>query len=316
VKDLLGARIGEYWLDGEVPARSTEIAYRTTHRVLPRCARVAILKPEFVGVQLAELQLMREGCILEVLRHAGVPRVFECGALERRPWIATEFIDGASIECVAAERPLSTGDAIAIVRDATAILAHAHGCGVVHRRITPAAILRTPRRHFPICITAWGDASINDNAIPHVVDPSTRFYRAPELAVDGDCDGRADVFSLGAVMFEAATLALPEPIQKSPAMPVAFHRLLERMLHGDPDDRPTAAAVHAEAICLAEMFNDTEAPIEEVEVELVDISRNPPPSLGWMPPPAVANLTYRGLSGGRVTYSTMPASRTSKPGRY
>ena len=287
-----GARIGEYLLDGEVPARSTEVAYRTTHRVLPRCARVTILNPRFVGVQLAEVQLMREACILEALHHSGVPRVFECGVLDRRPWIATEFIDGMSIERAASDRPLAIGEALAVVRDTASVLAHAHNRGVVHRNITPKAIVRTPGRGFPICITEWGDASINDNAIPHVVDPSSRFYRAPELVADGQCDGRADVFALGAVMFEAATLVLPEPIQKFPGMPVAFHQLLASMLTRAPGERPTAASVHAEAARLAEVFTDAEGPIEEVEVELVDISRNPPPmpSLGWMPQAPLASL--------------------------
>jgi hypothetical protein len=88
-------------------------------------------------------------------------------------------------------------------------------------------------------------------------------------------------------MFEAVTLVLPEPIRKFPGIPVAFHTLLEGMLRREPEDRLTAAAVHAEATRLAEMLSETEGPIEEVEVELIDISRNPPPmpSLGWMPPP-------------------------------
>jgi serine/threonine protein kinase len=292
MKNASGARIGEYWLDDEVPARSTEIAYRTTHRVLPRCARVAILNPAFVGVRLAEVQLMREACILEALHHSGVPRVFECGLLDRRPWIAMEFIDGVSIERAACDRPLAIGDALAVVRDAASVLAHAHARGVVHRNITPKAIVRTPGRGFPICITEWGDASINDHVIPHVVDPNARFYRAPELVAGDQGDGRADVFALGAVMFEAATLVLPEPVQKFPGMPVAFHQLLASMLTRAPEDRPTAAAVHAEAARLAEVFTDAEGPIEEVEVELVDISRNPPPmpSLGWMPAAPLASL--------------------------
>jgi hypothetical protein len=80
---------------------------------------------------------------------------------------------------------------------------------------------------------------------------------------------------------------LPDPIAKFPGMPPAFHQLLTRMLAPAADDRPTAEAVHAEAARLAELFSDGDAAaIEEVEVELVDISRiqGGTSNLGWMPP--------------------------------
>jgi len=281
-----GIRIADYWLHEEVPGCSIEIAYRASHRLLPRLARVAILNPACIGVRHAALKLMREACVLESLRHSGVPRVFECGVLERRPWVASEHITGVSIEAAAAERPLAIGDALAVLRDAAAILAHAHDRRVVHRRITPGSVVRTGERGFAVCITGWGDAAIDDSAAPLADDPGARFYRAPELA-DGE-RGRApaDVFALGAVMFEAATLVLPDPVQRFPGVPAGFHHLLAGMLARSPDDRPTAHAVRAEAGRLAELHCEGDAGIEEVEVELVDISRSQiaRPGLGWMPP--------------------------------
>jgi serine/threonine protein kinase len=284
-----GSRIADYWLHEPLPARRTEVAYRATHRVLPRAARVAILKPEHVGVRPAEIQLMREACVVETLHHAGVPRVYECGVLDRRPWVATEQITGTSIEEAAARRPLSTGDAIAVVRDASAILSHAHRRGVIHSDITPRSIVRTPQRSFPVCLIDWGNAAIYGTALPRSDDPAARFYRAPEVT-GGDRGGSAaDVFALGAAMFEAATLVLPQPVEKFPGMPPAFHQLLARMLAPAAEDRPTADAVHAEAARLAELFSDADAAIEEVEVELVDISRvqGGMCNLGWMPPERV-----------------------------
>jgi len=290
MRDAPGARISDYLIESELPARMTEVAYKATHRVLPRCARVVILHPSYVGARPVEVQLMREACILEALHHPGVPRVFECGVLERRPWVAMEHIEGTSIEQAAAERPIALSDAMAVVRDAAAVLAHAHRRGVVHRSITPRSIVRTPGSGFPLCITDWGDASINDTANDtagaHAVQSFTRFYRAPELAIDGRADARADIYSLGAVVFEAATLVLPEPVQKFPGVPEPFHQLLASMLARFPEDRPTAEAVAAEAAHLVEVFSDGDGQIEEVEVELVDIANTPAamPHLGWVPP--------------------------------
>jgi eukaryotic-like serine/threonine-protein kinase len=302
MKDAPGARISDYLIECELPARNTEVAYRATHRVLPRCARVVILNPAFIGVRPAELHLMREACILEALHHPGVPRVYECGVLERRPWVAMEHVEGTSIEQAAAERPIALSDAIAVMRDAAAILAHAHKRGVIHRSITPRSIVRTPARGFSLCITEWGDASIDERS-PRLIDETTsahpvpsytRFYRAPELATFGRADTRADIYSLGAVVFEAATLVLPEPVQKFPGIPEPFHQLLAGMLARFPGDRPTAETVAAEAARLVEVFSDGDGQIEEVEVELVDIANTSAAmsSLGWVPPDRITKTGH------------------------
>ena len=142
---------------------------------------------------------------------------------------------------------------------------------------------------------------INETAFPQVVDAGSRFYRAPELAT-GNGDGRADVFALGTVIFEAATRIRPEPLRKFPGMPVALYALLETMLARRPDDRPTAEAVMHEAARLSELFSDADGAIEEVEVELIDISRCPMPipNLGWIPAAdRIAQLHERALGSVR-----------------
>jgi serine/threonine-protein kinase len=300
--------IGEYRLDGELPAGAIELAYGTTHRVLPRRARVAILRPELAGDARAEAQLTREACALEALRHPGVPRVFECGVVAGRLWVAGEFVEGASIARATTDRPLAIGDALAVLRDAAAVLAHAHARRMAHGGLTPHAIVRTPDRPFPICITEWGRAAVDQpgatgTACPACptcgqrVEPTAeagdRFYRAPEVIAGARGSECGDVFALGAVMFEALTLVLPEPVQRLPGVPAALHDLLAGMLQRDPAERPTARIVHAEAARLAETFNDGDGAIVEVEVELVDISQNPPamPALEWRPPAVRARGT-------------------------
>jgi eukaryotic-like serine/threonine-protein kinase len=290
MRDAPGVRISDYCVDSELPAGKLEMAYRASHRMLPRCARIAVLRPQLVGDREAEEELLREACVLELLHHSGVPRVFECGVTERRPWIATEFIGGASIEQITAEHPLAIGDALAVLRDAAAVLGHAHHRGVVHRALTPAAISCTPARGFPLCVTGWERAAVRGRAGALVIEPGARFYCAPELLTEGRADAAADVFALGAILFEASTLVLPEPVQRFPGMPEPFHQLLAAMLARDPEERPTAAGVQSEAARLVELFADGSAAIEEVEVELVDISNVPPPmpNLGWVPPEHMA----------------------------
>jgi hypothetical protein len=96
---------------------------------------------------------------------------------------------------------------------------------------------------------------------------------------------------------------LPQPVQKFPGVPGAFHQLLASMLASGPADRPTAAVVHAEAARLAELYSDGDGAIEEVEVELVDISRTQTPrNLGWIP-------SERMPIPGGLAVGTMPRRR-------
>ena len=82
-----GWRIGDYVID-----RDLDDGYMATHVLLPRRVRLDVMHPTFAGLRPVAVRMMREACILEALRHAGVPRVFEVGVIAEaqtsRPWIA------------------------------------------------------------------------------------------------------------------------------------------------------------------------------------------------------------------------------------
>src|SRR3954471_15540370 len=100
-----GARLNDYLVEHELPAKPGQVAYAATHALLPRRARLLSLHPTFTGLQPIAVQLMHEACILEALHHPGVPRVYECGMLaDRRPWIAVELIEGPTLAVELATR--------------------------------------------------------------------------------------------------------------------------------------------------------------------------------------------------------------------
>ena len=150
-----GGRIGDYVIEadelGDAELREPEAAaYRATHVVLPRRARVRVTHG---AVRDASVRVLREACLLEALAHPGVPRVFECGVLaDRRAWSAIEDPGGVSLAARLARGPLAIADLVVVLRDVADVLRHAHGHGVVHRRLTPAAIAWAPPRavHGPV----------------------------------------------------------------------------------------------------------------------------------------------------------------------
>ena len=201
------------------------VRYAATHIVLPRRAVVELLE---VDAPRAEaMKLMRRACILEALHHPAVPRVFECGRLDGRPWIATSAGDGPTLEDELRDRRLEVREALTLLEELAAFLSHAHARGVLHGNITPGAIVRAPA----LGLLRWENARLHDT----------------ELMSDA-IDGRQDVFDLG----KTIASALPTSI------PAALKQLLSQLLSPDPELRLTAAEVAIRA-------RELRHPIESIE---------------------------------------------------
>ncbi|HWU87044.1 MAG TPA: protein kinase, partial [Kofleriaceae bacterium] len=175
-----GARIGDYVVDRELAAKPGLVAYSATHALLPRRTRIVCVHPAFAGLQTMSVKLMREACLLEALRHPGVPRVYECGLLaDRRPWVATELIEGPTVaSLLATEGPLSVPAVLGLLADIAEILHHVHARGCVHRNLRPEVIAR--RAEGP-CILDWADARGQESEGWPLARPDTLEYQPPEV---------------------------------------------------------------------------------------------------------------------------------------
>jgi len=250
-----GDRIGDYRIDALVESGPQGEVLAATHVVLPRTATIRVAAPGPAGIRL-----MREACMVEALRHAGVPRVFDCGRLaDRTPWVATERIPGPTLAEMIGAGPLTLAMVATIVRDVAEILAHTHARGVVHRAVRPASIVMVDDpRGRSVCVTAWSDARTLDAAPePCAAGP----HDAPELAGDGAHDPSADVYALGVVAYEALSgtqlfdgaaplTVVADPVARYFARrgPVStateqFAWLIDDMLARDPGSRPTSVEV-------------------------------------------------------------------------
>lgn len=230
-----GARIGDYMVEREVAYEASAIVYFATHVVLPRQAHIKVTHP---GSRTAAVQLLREACILEALSHPGVPRVHECGVLpDRRPWSAIELVPGTTFDKLIGEGSLPLSDVVVALRDVSDILRHAHERGIVHRRLTAGAIVRTQRRRSVHAIEDWVDA------------------RTLDSEADVAIDARDDVFALGEVMFRALTGRPAAPGASTavycPAAPAELVAVIDQML-AEPVARPRSDDVYDRALWLCE----------------------------------------------------------------
>lgn len=257
-------RIGDYEVEGFGAAGV--VRYAATHVLLPRRAVIEMFDP--AEPRSHAVRLMRRACVLEALHHPGIPRVFECGLLDGRPWVAFEHIDGVSLETDIRTRRLGTGEVLDMIEQVAAILADAHARGVLHRDMSPAAIFRCQGRGYPFVLDGWANACTHDTELASPLKGSHR-YRAPELVDDQPADGRADVYALGAIAYRCVTGRAPfkgrdlaelvyQVVHAAPMRPSALGRvspLVEAVLAiamaKDPRRRFPSAQAFAQAFIAA-----------------------------------------------------------------
>jgi serine/threonine-protein kinase len=238
-----GDRVGEYVIDAPCASRGTGHVYEATHRLLPRRVHIKVIPAAHTGTSVG-VDLLREACMVESLDHPGIPRVHECGLLaDRRPWIATEMVDGVSLAKRYDGDRISLREAVSIVRHVAEILEHAHARGLAHRNVTPDAIVfPIHERRFPLCLVDWSAARTRDSRSPQPMATPTQ-CTAPEH-VHGNVDERADIHALGVIAHELLRVADPE------RRPPVFTALVETMVARAPDARPCARIVREHAAWL------------------------------------------------------------------
>ncbi|MCS7304406.1 MAG: serine/threonine protein kinase [Thermoguttaceae bacterium] len=202
---------------------------------------------------------------LRKLKHPNIVRLLGFGQQEGRLFYAMELVDGPSLESeLRRGRRFRWQEAVEIGLQICRGLRHAHDRGIIHRDLKPSNLLLAA--DGTVKLADFGIAQLFGRnrltAVGSVV--GTLDYMAPEQAQGGLVDGRADLYSLGAVLYSlisgrpplrAKTLAemleklhcsRPEPIRRlAPEVPEAFEQLLEQLLEKDPQRRIATAQIAA-----------------------------------------------------------------------
>lgn len=236
---------------------------------LQRTVAIKVLAPYLAGSNRSRQRFLREARAAAAVRHENVidiHAVDECNGL---PYLVMEYISGPTLQQLLDQsEPLDFHTLLRISIQIARGLAAAHAQGLIHRDIKPSNILLENQTER-VKITDFGLARGVDDALvtqPGVV-AGTPEYMAPEQAMGEAIDHRADLFSLGSVMYALfsgrspfrsdGTLAVmrrimdesPVPIQDSqPGLPVWLSDIIERLHAKDPADRPQSAAEVADLL--------------------------------------------------------------------
>src|SRR5262245_31256450 len=151
----------------------------------------------------------REARILSELDHPGIVRYIAHGALPSgEPYLAMEWLDGEDLSARLSRGRLSASDSVALATRVAEALGFAHARGVVHRDLKPSNIFLLDGKLETIKLLDFGIAQLDaaSRMTKTGVLMGTPGYMAPEQARGGErLDARADVFSLGCVLYECLT---------------------------------------------------------------------------------------------------------------
>ncbi len=200
--DSLG-RIGHYEVLQVLGQGGFGIVFRAFDDVLHRVVAVKVLSPQMAATSPARKRFLREARSSAQVRHENVVQVYEVGE-QPLPYIAMEFIPGETLQQrLDRVGPVDAAEVVRIGRQIAEGLAAAHGTDLVHRDIKPGNVLLEGGTNR-VKITDFGlaraadDASISQSGII----AGTPNYMAPEQAKGEKLDHRADLFSLGSVLYQ------------------------------------------------------------------------------------------------------------------
>ncbi len=273
---------GKYRLDEELGSGGFGVVFRGQHLTLDVPIAVKVFRPVPGNDSSLELQrFLREGATAAQISHPNAVRVLDSGVSSGGvAFLAMELLRGRSLAReLDAIGPLSLRRAAIFAATVADVLAAAHRQGIVHRDIKPDNVFLHHEIDgqevvkvvdFGIAKLFAGPQSAGDQLTRTGEYVGTPRFVAPERVRGGPDDGRSDVYSLGAVLYEivsgaspwtreqerqiAAGVVLdphPRPIQQfRPGVPPEFAVLIEQALVWDPAGRPTAYDL---AVALAAM---------------------------------------------------------------
>ncbi len=226
---------------------------------LDREVAVKRLAENFARDDDLRARFQREARLAARLAHPNVVRVYDVGSDDDgRPFIAMEFVDGETLaELLARRGPLPPHEVAELGVQACRALAAAHEASLVHRDVKPQNLIL--RRDGVLKLSDFGIAFGLEGTRLTVAGTvlGTAAYLAPEQARGEEVTAAADVYSLGAVLYELLTgrpprtpatlaeLAVTEPIATPRDAPPELARIVMRCLAADPEDRPASAAAVA-----------------------------------------------------------------------
>jgi Tol biopolymer transport system component len=257
---VIGRTLSHYQILEHIASGGMGVVYRARDLRLKRDVALKVLLPETLANEKSRARFRREALALSRLSHANICTIFDFDSHDGTDFLVMELVGGAWLEDRIRSGPLSEVEILRISIEVVDALEAAHHEGVIHRDLKPANIGFTPDGHVKVL-----DFGLARSLLPASVDSTTESvdesrrvvgtvpYMAPEQLLGREVDARADLYSVGVILYRMAVGHLPfdetnptalanqilhadppPPIQVNPRISPRLQEIILRCLEKDP----------------------------------------------------------------------------------
>jgi serine/threonine protein kinase len=326
-------QIAGYRIEARLGRGGMGEVYRAVQLSLGRRVALKVLAPKLAADDVFRRRFLRESRIAASIDHPSIIPIYETGEDGGLLYIAMRYVDGMDLSTLLRrEGRLEPARALAIMAQVASALDAAHARGLVHRDVKPANILLAAGPaggdgHCYLC--DFGIIKeVNAQQAQSALTATDQFvgtipYVAPEQIEGRDLDGRADVYSLGCVLFHCLTGSVPfermndievvfahlrEPppslSRRAPGLPTAMDAVVARAMAKSSDDRwPTCSALVSAMQAEVRSTSPASAISADAETRSMHL---PPVAITTPPPPPPAAASPSAAPPGAASASAAP----------
>ena len=202
-------KVGRYKIKSELGRGGMATVYRAFDPISNREVAIKVLPPEMLHNLVTRARFKRELKLIASLEHPAIVPVYDVGGEDNhQPYFVMRYMSGGSLSEMIRKERFSLRDAALIIERLASALDHAHSKGIIHRDIKPDNVLFDASNN-PY-LSDFGVAKLTEAAVS-ATDASaneamgTAAYLSPEQARGEDVDSRADIYGLGAILYEMLT---------------------------------------------------------------------------------------------------------------
>ncbi len=274
--NYVGKRLyGRYEIQEIVGVGGMSVVYKAYDNVDDRIVAIKVLKEEYLNNEEFKRRFKNESKAIALLSHPNIVKVYDVNFDEKLQYIVMEYIDGITLkEYITKQGAITWNDALFFMTQILKAVQHAHDKGIVHRDIKPQNIILLP--NGSIKVTDFGIARFSRSETRTLTEQAigSVHYIAPEQAKGEYTDEKADIYSLGVVLYEM--LAGSVPFEADSAVSVALMQLQAdaKKLTDINSDIP----VGLEQICIHAMEKnsaDRYQTATEMLLDIEEIIKNP-----------------------------------------